>query len=175
MSEWRKDLLRSLVPANGPHYNLWAVPEYGDFMRNIFSDYWWRGRQLTTGADRPPEVCRCRTELVDGGSQYGVAHIRDPRCTIHPGELSRSPIAARPPACSCWYGLRHVAGVAGTHQLGAYRNGWRRGVYAFRIDPRCVHHGNGSAVERTGWRADYVIVDEWPAWSTLDDAERRGE
>ena len=202
MSEWRKDLLRSLVPANGPHYNLWAVPEYGDFMRDIFSDYWWRGRQLTTGADRPADVCRCRTELVDGGSQYGVAHVRDPRCTIHQPDLYKNPGAWIPadrlpdrPACSCRYVVARVDGAPGPWAMfepfGRYP-GRRWGTRCFQIDPRCVHHGDRiclhdweqfwdgslgySATDRCMACGDYRPTPKGAsAWVTLDDAERRGE
>ena len=161
MSEWRKDLLRSLVPANGPHYNLWAVPEYGDFMRDIFSDYWWRGRQLTTGAERIPDSCRCRTELIESGTQYGVARVRDPRCTIHWPAMP-----ARQARCTCRYGL-HPTIWYPTHRVDVPGVGMRSAAYTFQVDRRCVHHGDVARF--------YPFEDDAPAWETLDDAERRGE
>ena len=173
MSNW-KAMRDALQPPPPLDFNPWLVPAYGQFLLDVFSEFWWRGRQLTTGADRVPDACRCRTELVDTGTQYGIAHVRDPRCTIHPGELSRSPVAVRPPACICRYGVARVDGAPGPWAMfepfGRYQ-GRRWGTRCFRIDPRCVHHGDRR-------RPYVVIVDDNPlnpAWEILDDAERRGE
>ena len=200
-----------------PEWDVYDVP-LSPFEGNVDHEIWWAAyehtwildwilmgeaayipfrfdHQLTTGADRVPDVCRCRTELVDGGSQYGVAHVRDPRCTIHPGELSRCPVAVRPPACICRYGVARVDGAPGPWAMfepfGRYP-GRRWGTRCFQIDPRCVHHGDRiclhdweqfwdgslgySATDRCMACGDYRPTPKGAsAWVTLDDAERRGE
>lgn len=75
-------------------------------------------------------------------------------------------------ACSCRYALRYVTGIPGMFPLDPFRHGWHRGVYAFRIHPKCPHHGdarlaeNLEVAERGYWRA----MD----WTTLDADERAG-
>jgi hypothetical protein len=48
--------------------------------------------------------------------------------------------------CLCRYGLRKVDGAPGMFPLdpfGHYTRDW--GVYAFRIHPKCPHHGDALA------------------------------
>jgi hypothetical protein len=121
------------------------TPEYRAYKRALFNDlFWWRGRQLTTGSDDYPPVCSC-------------FHNDQPYLRPAPVELY-----GRAPACMCRYGLRYVAGVTGMFELDPFRKGWHRGVYAFKIHPKCPHHGDASFV--------------W-AGTTVDCAylERRGD
>lgn len=81
-------------------------------------------------------------------------------------------------ACRCRYALRPVSGIPGTHELDPFRHGWRRGVYAFRIHPKCPHHGDARLAEnleiqeRGYWRE--MDVEEAAYWTTLDQDERTG-
>lgn len=72
--------------------------------------------------------------------------------------------------CRCHYDLRPVDGITGMFELDPFRHGWHRGVYAFRIDPRCPHHGDARL-------ADHLEVAERGFWAyegVLDATERRG-
>lgn len=81
-------------------------------------------------------------------------------------------------ACRCHYDLRPVDGISGMFELDPFRHGWHRGVYAFRIDPRCPHHGDARLIEhlevedRGYWRA--MDVEEAAYWTKLDQDERTG-
>jgi hypothetical protein len=167
-----------------PDFNPWLVPAYGQFMADVFAEFWWSGRQLTTGHHRlcparyssteecvgpDDEFCAdtvdCTCRPMDGGQL--LQWWTDPHCPLHGEPLNPRPVAAygRPPACCCLYGLRRVWGVTGMFELDPFREGWHRGVYAFKIHPRCPHHGDKAYVF-AGTKVDC-------AW--LDDQERRGD
>jgi hypothetical protein len=121
--------------------------------------------QLTTGAERPYEVCKCRTELTDAGTEFHARYVRNPACAAdwclaEPHPMVRTYNA--PPACTCRYGL-HPTIWYPTHLIDVPGVGQRSAAYTFRIDPRCLHHG------------DSRYFDEAEPWITLDDQERRGE
>lgn len=175
-------------------------------------------RQLTTG-------CTCRG--IDTGSQFAWISRG---CAMHSPELAHlklRPTRPDPPmrACCCLYGVRKVEGAPGPYGLVNMTDRYRRrswGVWAFKIHPRCPHHGDyrrAEAVIATArelgidllpWQENAIrsmyhgtlvsrprrvgmetvrkavaayeelhptmaVFDEWPAWETLDDTERRGD
>jgi hypothetical protein len=176
------------------------TPEFEAHMSALFLDRWWRGYQLTATATR--HVCTCRTELDDKGSGpiYAV-RVRNPACNIH----NSRPLRARPvdryghaPACMCLYGPRHVVGAPGPWVLIDIGHRYKKhgyGVMAFKIHPRCPHHGDARFVwagtklycayldERRGlepWEVEALRRLYSPEWLgrlaeiVLDDEERRG-
>lgn len=81
-------------------------------------------------------------------------------CWPAAGELTTgpsNPVPKQEAPCLCRYGLRPVQGVPGTHPLDPFGHYTRaRGVYAFRIHPRCPHHGDAALAEAAYW----MVLDE---------------
>jgi len=149
MSSWYERRMAELQP---PHhtgrrfggFNPWAVPPYGQFLADVFAEFWWKGRQLTTGSDVTPRVCLCRTIVQDDGtSGFHTVQWTNPACSLHGDPPRPRPVATygRPPACTCRYGL-HPTIWNPTHLIDVKGVGQRGAAYTFRIDPRCPHHGD---------------------------------
>jgi len=122
-------------------------------------------------------------------AEYAVPQLTTGRCP-RPSE----PVGFEtPPPCLCRYGLRKVDGAPGMFPLdpfGHYTRDW--GVYAFRIHPKCPHHGDAAYTETAritkvindlaahqpdrerakAWRQ--MEADEAAYWVSLDEQERSG-
>lgn len=78
--------------------------------------------------------------------------------------------------CTCRYGLHRTIWHP-THLIDVPGIGQRGAAYTFRIDPACPHHGTDVRVI-TDVRLLWISVDReglHPAWTVLDDQERRGD
>lgn len=133
--------------------------------------------QLTTGA----ELCTCTVTAYDTGTMFSYRRVDNPGCRYHhtgpipaPAPFPRYGTA---PACMCLYGVRRVEGAPGPYAIVNMTARYKRhewGVWAFKIHPRCPHHGDDVRVIAKA-RLLSATVDGRPAWETLDDQERRGE
>ena len=132
-------------------------------------------RQLTTG-------CTC-TERDTGNmfARWVAADCPKHSPALDHWKLHRSrPVEryGKAPACMCLYGVRRVEGAPGPYSIVNTTARYRRhewGVWAFKIHPRCPHHGDGVRLGMTAMEWDAVVAAEQAAWSTLDDQERRGD
>lgn len=147
-----------------PEWDVYEVPGYA--LQDTIEDFdlWWLTWDFTaeigyimTG-DRfysPPNLYQ--HQLISGhyrdcptyggglcdGTCWIAYHKQQPYAHAQPVERF-----GRPPACMCRYGHRVVPGIPGTHEMDPFREGWRRGVYAFRIHPKCPHHGDVRRLDR---------------------------
>ena len=131
--------------------------------------------ELTTGAERPPDICKCRITLADTGTGFYPQIYSNPACTADVCHTRLRRLRLRPverygkaPACMCLYGVRRVEGAPGPYApidpYGRYP-GRRWGTWAFKIHPRCPHHGEA--------RTAYLEVSrETLAEIVLDEDER---
>lgn len=124
-------------------------------------------RELTAAA--PDCTCPYVGQTWHDGPKIWEYHQEpDPDCPRHPGIVDwaddgtkivyhDTPPWARPQPCLCRYGLRPVDGIVGMFQLDPWDDYRRyKGVWAFRIHPRCPHHGDPATAEAAHW----TVLDE---------------